>query len=150
MLLEEEIKTRSFNSPQVKAGLNVMFTGYWLTDQWNGVFKQFDISQQQYNVLRILRGQKGSTINLIDIQGRMLQKNSNSTRIVEKLRIKGLVKRIQCEENRRKVEISITDAGLDLLSGIDIIMAEQEKIVFKNLTRKDAEVLNDILNKLRN
>ena len=149
MRLEEEIKTESFTSPQLKAALNVLFTGYWLSDQYNVVFKQFDLSQAQYNVLRILRGQRGNAINLRDIQERMLQKNSNSTRIVEKLRIKGLVHRVLCEENRRKVEISITKEGLNFLSQIDTLMEVHEEDIFQNLSDEDAEALNHLLNKFR-
>lgn len=150
MTLEEEIKTERFTNSKIRAALNVTFTSNWLNDQWSVVFKRFDLSQPQYNVLRILRGQKGKAINLIDIQDRMLHKNSNSTRLVERLRQKDLVQRKQSEQNRRKVEISITAKGLQLLSEIDPIMDQQEAVIFKNFTTNEAEQLNFLLNKLRN
>ena len=149
MTLEEEIKTKKFPNAKLRSALNVSFTSYWLNDQWSAIFKQFDLSQPQYNVLRILRGQKGKAINLMDIQDRMLQKNSNTTRLVDRLLKKNLVERMTCEENRRKVEISITKQGLKLLADIDPLLHQQEAIIFKKFTNKDADQLNYLLNKLR-
>jgi DNA-binding MarR family transcriptional regulator len=149
MTLEDEIKTKKFANAKIRAALNVSFTSYWLNDQWSAIFKQFDLSQPQYNVLRILRGQKGQAINLMDIQGRMIQKSSNTTRLVDRLLQKNLVERITCEENRRKVEISITKQGLELLAEIDPLLSQHEARIFKKFTIKDAEHLNLLLNKLR-
>eukprot|EP00746_Dinoflagellata_sp_MGD_P126721 gnl/MRDRNA2_/MRDRNA2_61482_c0_seq1.p2 gnl/MRDRNA2_/MRDRNA2_61482_c0~~gnl/MRDRNA2_/MRDRNA2_61482_c0_seq1.p2 ORF type:complete len:121 (+),score=11.28 gnl/MRDRNA2_/MRDRNA2_61482_c0_seq1:111-473(+) len=118
-------------------------------DQTNHVFKQFDISQQQYNVLRILKGQKGNPINLMDIQSRMIHKSSNATRLVEKLRAKGLVERVQCENNRRKVEVFITEKGLELLEKITSRLKQEEGSLLNNLSEKEAVQLGDLLDKLR-
>ncbi|NNC96138.1 MAG: MarR family transcriptional regulator [Chitinophagales bacterium] len=118
-------------------------------ENWNHMFREFDLSQQQYNVLRILRGQKGKAINLMDIQHRMIHKSSNTTRLVEKLRLKGFVDRIQCENNRRKVEISITKKGLKLLENIDPLLKSTENELFQNIMAKEAKQISDLLDKLR-
>lgn len=149
MKLESEIKTRKFESPYQRTNLNIVFTANWLNEQFNEIFKKFDLSQQQYNVLRILRGQKGKAINLVDVQSRMLQRNSNATRLVEKLKQKGLVERILCESNRRKVEISITKQGLTLLKEIDPCIKDMEGRIFDAITVKEANFLGDLLDKLR-
>ena len=104
MKLEDELKMR-FKTPHDRALLSTVFTGVWLTDRFNRFLKQFGLSEQQFNVLRILRGQKGKPANLFLIQERMVHRMSNATRLVEKLRQKALVERVVCEEDRRKVEI---------------------------------------------
>ena len=150
MRFEEEIKTSTKLKPSLRAGLNIMFTSYWLHDHWNAFFKGYDLTQQQYNVLRILRGQRGQAINLKDVQHRMIERNSNTTRLVEKLRKKGLVEQIRCEKkNRRKVEIFITAAGLQLLDQINPQLSQKEKELFNRLSDDDAIKINQILNKLR-
>ena len=115
----------------------------------SGITKPYDISEQQYNVLRILRGQKGKPVNLMDIQDRMLHKTSNATRLVEKLRQKGMVERILCVQNRRKVEISITKKGLEVLAELDPVLNTKDNEMFKTLTKKEANLLGDLLDKLR-
>ena len=149
MKLEEHLKMKSFSSPEQRATLNIVFTGLWLTDKINSFLKNHDLSEQQYNVLRILKGQKGNPINLLDVQERMIQSNSNSTRLVEKLRIKGFVNRIVCEENRRKVEISITAKGLEKLSEIENDMKAIQNHPFQNLKIEEMNLLADLLDKLR-
>jgi len=146
---EQEIQTNSKIAPRIRAGLNIIHTSYWLNDRLNSFFKGFDLSQPQYNVLRILRGQRGRPINLKDIHSRMIERNSNTTRLVEKLRIKELVDRTTCAENRRKVEISITKKGLALLGQIDPELSKMESEIFKRITKSDAVDLNILLNKLR-
>jgi len=149
MKLEEELKMKQFESPHHRTLLNIMFTSSWLADRMSAITKPYDISEQQYNVLRILRGQKGKPVNLMDIQDRMLHKTSNATRLVEKLRQKGLVERVLCEQNRRKVEISITKSGLGLLTDLDPILSNKDTEMFKTLTNKEASLLGDLLDKLR-
>lgn len=138
-----------FKSEFQRAMLNIMFTAYWLEDQSAEVFKSYGISMQQYNVLRILRGQKSKPANLFLIQDRMIHKMSNATRLVEKLRLKGYVKRVTCEENRRKVEITITDKGLQLLDELEPRIRKSESDTFSSLTEKDAIQLGRLLDKLR-
>ena len=120
-----------------------------MADKMSEITKPYDISEQQYNVLRILRGQKGNPANLMDIQERMLHKTSNATRLVEKLRQKGMVERVLCEQNRRKVEISITNKGLDLLTELDPILNTKDSEMFKTLTKAEATLLGELLDKLR-
>jgi DNA-binding MarR family transcriptional regulator len=113
-------------------------------------FKKYDISAQQYNVLRILRGQKGNPANLSTLQECMIDKNSNTTRLVDKLLIKKLLERNQCPSNRRKVEILITKKGIELLKKLDPIVIKHNKENTKNLSNIELKTLNSLLDKLRN
>lgn len=149
MKLEDEIKTRTFPTPHHKVGLDIMFTGNWLYEKINLLLKPYGISEQQYNVLRILKGQRGNPINLYAIQERMIHKMSNTTRLVEKLRLKGLVERVTCEDNRRMVEITITKEGVELLRYLEPIMKANMSSTFERLSRKEAEQLSNLLEKVR-
>lgn len=149
MLVEEQLRSESKLNPNTKCILNIMYTGNWVNEKSSIYFKQFDLTSQQFNILRILRGQNGRAINLQDIQERMISKMSNTTRLIEKLRLKGLVERIQCESNRRKIEITITEKGMQLLSMIDSSIKQHETETTKNLTECEAVQLNKLLNKLR-
>ncbi|WP_114779271.1 MarR family winged helix-turn-helix transcriptional regulator [Botryobacter ruber] len=150
MKLEQQLKMSSFRSPFQKAYLNILYTGNWLEAQTESILKLHGISPEQYNVLRILRGQQGKPINLFEIQERMLSPMSNATRLVEKLRLKGLVTREVCEHNRRKVEIFITEKGKKLLEELDPEVEAQEKNLFQQVDTEDIEVLNKILDSIRN
>lgn len=149
MKLEDELKMPKFRNPYQKASLNLMFTGEWMMARVDSLLKPYDISSQQFNVLRILRGQQGKPINLFTVQERMLNRMSNATRLVEKLRLKGLVTRELCEQNRRKVEIAITDKGIDLLDSLDPLMQQLEEDTFKNLSAEEAQHLSDTLDRVR-
>jgi DNA-binding MarR family transcriptional regulator len=149
MKLEDELKMPKFRSSFQKASLNLMFTGEWMMARVDSLLKPYDISSQQYNVLRILRGQQGKPINLYAIQERMLNRMSNATRLVEKLRLKGLVTRELCEHNRRKVEIIITEKGLQLLDNLDPLMQRLEEDLFKNLSEEEAGKLSNTLDQIR-
>jgi len=149
MKIEEALKMEQFESEQQRALLSVVFTGNWLTDKINQQLKPFDVSEQQFNVLRILRGQQGNPLNLLNISERMLHRMSNATRLVEKLRQKGLVDRSICENNRRKVEISITTKGTQLLKQIDKMLQEHHQQLEAKLTAQEAQQLVDLVEKLR-
>lgn len=149
MKLEDELKMKKFSSPFHRATLSIVFTGNWLTERISAVLKPHGLSEQQYNVLRILRGQHGKPINMQSIQERMLHSMSNATRLVEKLRIKGFVKRHICEENRRKVDIYITEKGMKLLADLDVVVKKNETLLFKNLNEKEAEQIGKLLDKMR-
>ena len=110
--------------------------------------KPYEISEQQFNVLRILRGQKGIAANLSTVQDRMVHKMSNTTRLIDKLIQKKLVKRNVCIENRRKIELFITEDGLDFLKKIDPITDEIEKKILSNISSKDLNSLISILNSI--
>ncbi|MFC2109216.1 MarR family winged helix-turn-helix transcriptional regulator [Bacteroidota bacterium] len=129
--------------------VNLLSVGNWINEKSSEFFKKYDLSTQQYNVLRILRGQKGKPANLCDVQERMISKMSNTTRLIEKLRIKGLLYREQCEKNRRKIEIRISDKGLELLEIIDGEIDNHEAGVTKNLSIEELEKLNELINKLK-
>lgn len=149
MKLEEELKMSEITDVHHRASLNVIFTGVWMAEKMNDIMKPFGISEQQYNILRILRGQKGASLNLQDISSRMIHKMSNTTRLVEKLRVKGLVNRHICEENRRKVQISITTDGLKLIDDVAIKIELNHTNIAHRITLKEAETLATLLDKFR-
>lgn len=148
MGIAEEIKQDKFDSEQQKASINIMFTSSWLYNVNATFLKDFGITPEQFNVLRILRGSHPKPLMLADITCRMIDKSSNATRLVEKLRIKGLVKREICKNNRRQVDISITEKGLNLLTKIDR-SSDAWHLTLKNLTRTEAQQINTLLDKLR-
>jgi DNA-binding MarR family transcriptional regulator len=148
MSLEDDIQQEKFEGEHHKMAVNILFTGSWLHKLNALRFKPFDITPEQYNVLRILRGSHPKQLMLAEITSRMIDKSSNATRLVEKLRQKGLVKREICESNRRQVDIIITEKGLNLLSKIDKTSDDWMKIL-KNVTRHEALEINRILDKLR-
>jgi len=129
--------------------LNVLCTNNYISEKYTLFFKKFEITGPQYNVLRILRGQKGVPANLSTIQERMVHKNSNAGRLVDKLMTKGLVERCVCAKNRRKIEVSITEKGLAKLNEIDPEMDSLEKEGLKSLSDEEAVTLNELLEKLR-
>ncbi|MBX2947574.1 MAG: MarR family transcriptional regulator [Cyclobacteriaceae bacterium] len=146
--IESEVKQEKFQSEFQKAAVNILFTGSWLYNLNATFLKTFDVTPEQFNVLRILRGSHPKPIMLADITCRMIDKNSNATRLVEKLRVKGLVKREICKNNRRQVDISITDKGLNLLVKIDRASDGWQNSL-KNLTKAEVQELNRLLDKLR-
>jgi DNA-binding MarR family transcriptional regulator len=148
MSLEEDIKQEKFNNEFQKMAVNILFTSSWLYNVNATRLKKYDITPEQYNVLRILRGSHPKAIMLADITSRMIDKNSNATRLVEKLRQKGLVKREICENNRRQVDISITDKGLQTLKRVESDESEWLGLL-KKVTKAEATELNRILDKLR-
>ena len=148
MKIEEATKTSSMLNHS-KTIVNLVYTANYVTDSLNEVIKPFDISLQQFNVLRILRGQKGKPANLFTIQERMINKMSNTTRLIDKLIVKGYVERIICKKNRRKVEITITDNGLEVLKLIDEKIEEVEKTIIRDFNENEIDTLNNLLDKLR-
>ena len=148
MALEEDIKQGKFTSEFQKAAINVPYTGSWLHSINATFLKSFGITPEQFNVLRILRGSHPTALMLAEITARMIDKSSNCTRLVEKLRQKDLVKREICENNRRQVDISITEKGLTLLKKIDASNSNWTNLVEK-ISKTEAKELNRILDKLR-
>lgn len=146
--IESEIKQTRFTSHRQKAILNIVYTANWFRSSQIKLFKQFGVSPEQYNVLRILRGQKGNAIGVNGIQERMLDKNSNASRLIDKLVEKELVDRKGCQNDRRQVEVFITQGGLELLSEMDVLIEQQEETAV-NLSIDEAEVLNELLDKIR-
>jgi DNA-binding MarR family transcriptional regulator len=148
MTLEQEIKQDKFPNEFEKLAVNLLYTGSWLYNVNVMRLKKFGITPEQYNVLRILRGRNPEPMMLADITSRMLDKSSNATRLVEKLRLKSLVKRELCENNRRQVDIIITEKGLTLLKKIEHA-ADEWIATLKNISKSEAVEMNRILDKLR-
>jgi DNA-binding MarR family transcriptional regulator len=148
MSLEEEIRQEKFHNEHQKAAINILYTGSWLYNINAVYLKKFGITPEQFNVLRILRGSFPKPMMLAEITARMIDKSSNCTRLVEKLKQKGLVNRVTCENNRRQVDISITEKGQVLLKKID---ASQEAWLeaMGKISKAEAKDLNRILDKLR-
>lgn len=132
-----------------KTVISLLISGNYIVEQLNSFFKIYDLTIQQYNILRILRGQDGLPMNLNVLQQRMVHKMSNATRLVEKLRKKELLERKECIENRRKVEIFITDKGLGLLAGIDQALVDFEKKLTNNYSREELITLIELLDKIK-
>lgn len=149
MDIENEIKSTVAIELAKKVLLNIFFTRNILTDKFHEILKPFDISSEQYNVLRILRGQKGRPANMCSIQERMIAKNSNTTRLIDKLLLKSMVTRKECPENRRKIEILITEKGLAVLAKLDPIVIDHENYFAANLSESELEQLNTLLEKYR-
>ena len=147
--MNKDVKKEALNVPEFTIA-NILQTGNWMNENFSDHLKQFALSIQQYQVLRSLQELKGSPADLQTLQAEMVSKNSNTTRLVEKLRLKGLITRFQNEENRRKVSISITEKGLELLNEIALIQTDFENEVVGNLTSKEISVLNKLLIKIRN
>jgi DNA-binding MarR family transcriptional regulator len=150
MKIEALIKSTVKLDLAKSAVLNIMFTQNLLSEKFNEVLKPFDLSAEQYNVLRILRGQKGKPSNMCIIQERMVAKTSNTTRLVDKLLLKGFVTREICPDNRRKMEVQITEKGLTILLALDDKVKEHETFFAKNLTPEELQQLNLLLEKYRN
>lgn len=149
MKIEDEIKSTVELSLAKKVLLNLTFTRNVVGDKFLEILKPHDLSSEQYNVLRILRGQKGKPANMACIQERMVAKTSNTTRLVDKLLIKELVDRKICPDNRRKMEITITEKGLKVLEILDPLVIEHENKLANNLTEKELNTLNELLEKYR-
>ena len=148
MKLEEEIKQATFKNEFHKSIINIVYTSGWLSTILTQRLKSYEISIQQFNILRILRGQhpKPATIQLI--QERMLDKMSNASRLVEKLRFKKMVERTTCPEDRRAVNVVITGRGLEILKKVEESDNAWEKD-FNKLSNRDLKLLNELLDKFR-
>lgn len=148
MSLEDDIQQKEFRSESQKAILNILYTGYFIQDRMSGVFKNFDITRQQYNVLRILRGPYPGHASINLIRDRMLDKMSDASRIVERLRLKNLVVRKSAEKDKRAVEVTITEKGLKLLGEMQEAVDQMESLLH-NLTEEETGQLNNLLDKVR-
>ena len=147
MKLEDEIKQAKFKSEKEKAMINLLFTYNWVTTRNSRVAKEFGLSMQQFNVLRILKGQKGNPASVKLIAERMLDKSSNVSRLIDKLYDKKLVDRQFCEHDRRQVDIFITKEGIKHIDEASKVSeSEMGKL---NLSEKDAKTLNRIFDAMR-
>jgi DNA-binding MarR family transcriptional regulator len=149
MRIEEITKSNVKMDDSKRIVLNILYTNNIIGDKFLDILKPFDLSGEQYNVLRIVRGQKGNPANMCLIQERMITKNSNTTRLIDKLLLKKLVTRNVCPENRRKIEIAITKKGLDVLQELDPKVKEHEENFATNLSAKEVQQLITLLEKYR-
>ena len=148
MNVEERIKTEQPLPLQRRTIIHLMLINNLIGEQMSQALKPFEVSMQQFNVLRILRGQKGKPANLSTLNDRMVSKMSNTTRLVDKLIAKGLANRNTCPENRRKVEIRLTEKGLTSLKAMDKAVDAAEKKLMGSLSEEELRQLNDLLDKV--
>lgn len=144
----EEIKQREFISEYNKLVINILFTSSWINSEHNHIFKGYGITTQQFNVLRILRGQLPNAASVNLLKDRMIDKMSNVSRIIDKLKAKDLVTRKLCKHDRRQVDVKITEKGIQLLGELDVKMAEYER-KFTEISPEEASIVSDILDRWR-
>ena len=149
MQIEQAIKSIHTLAISTKTVVNMMYTSRIVEEAIVSVLKQYDLSTPQYNVLRILRGQNGNPAQLSTLQERMIDRSSNTTRLVDKLIDKGWMRRNICKDNRRKIEMFITDDGLHILKQLDPIIENNNNTILSNLSNSELEHLNSLLDKLR-
>jgi DNA-binding MarR family transcriptional regulator len=142
--LAKDINSK-FENNRVKAMLNIIYTANWITSCQNEFFKDYGISPQQYNILRILRG-AGEALNVQTIKNRMLERSPNATRLMDKLCAKHYIERLPSEHDRRVVKIAITKEGVALLESIP---KDFNRSLLKNLNEDEAEKLSNLLDKMR-
>lgn len=148
MSIETDIKQKKFKSPYQRMAVNLIYTTNWMLYQQLEFLREFDLTPQQFNVLRILRGHGSTPMKVNEISERMLDKTSNTSRLVDKLLAKELLIRKVCPSDRRAVDVVITPKGLDLLKDMDPIMDKWEENMH-SLTPEEAEILSKLLDKLR-
>ena len=147
MNVEEIIKTNQKNQLESRTIIHFMLINTKINEVISTVLRPFDVSLQQFNVLRILKGQNGKPANLSTLNKRMISKMSNTTRLADKLLLKGYADRITCPSNRRKVEIRITDSGNSALLKMDAAMQSAENEILRNHTKQELEQMNTLFNK---
>lgn len=147
MGIEKDINQRKFRSEYQKAIVNLIYTYNWTTEQLKKFFDEEDITMQQFNILRILRGSE-KPLSTLQIRERMLDKMSDTSRIVDRLVTKGLVKKNTCESDKRLVDVTISDKGRKLLQKLDTFDLEMDAII-KSISEEEAVTLNYLLDKIR-
>lgn len=148
MGIDKDIQQTKFRNVHQKAAINLIYTVGWMRDKTRHFFESEEITPQQFNILRILRGSFPQPLSTLQIRERMLEKMSDTSRIVDRLIAKGFVKKVTCKKDRRLVDVVITDNGKKLLERLD---KQQDEIdaVLGNLSEKDANILSDLLDKIR-
>ena len=149
MKIEQEIQQTVFESEYQKVNINLLFTASWLNQKSAKVLKPFHISWQQINILRILRGMGDKPATIKTLTERMIDKMSNASRLVEKLKQKGFVERRSCPSDRRQVDIMITKEGLLILEKASHAMKEELNNISDNFSEKEAKDLNELLDRMR-
>lgn len=147
MNVEEIIKTDKKIPLAQRTIIHISLVNNKINEELNAALKVYGVSLQQFNVLRILRGQQGKPANLSTLNERMVTKMSNTTRLVDKLMVKGYVDRVTCPSNRRKVEITITDEGKNALKDMDNALGQTEERLVNSLSKEEMQSLNKLLDK---
>lgn len=146
MGLEQDINQHKFRNEYQKATINIIYTCNFLQQQFKTLLEPADITTQQFNILRILRGE--SPLSTLQIRERMLDKMSDTSRLVERLLKKGLLEKKSCKFDKRLVDVTITQKGLDLLAELDASANKLDSII-SNLSTSEAKLLNELLDKAR-
>ncbi len=149
MKIEEAIQQKQFKNEHLKAHINILYTASFLNQKTLQTLKPFQISPQQFNILRILRGMHPKPASVKLLTEKMIDKMSNASRLVEKLRNKGLVEREACDDDRRKVDVVITPAGLQLLEHASTAIEQMIHDYGQSITAHEALALNELLDRLR-
>lgn len=147
MKIEEEIKQPKFRDAYQKAVINLLFTASWLQSQNQEFFKSYGITVNQYNILRILKGQHPNSISATEIKSRLLDKNSDVSRLLDRLVAKKLVVKNLSATDKRAFDVLITDTGLELLISMDKFLPQRDRVI--SLTEEEATLLSDLLDKAR-
>jgi DNA-binding MarR family transcriptional regulator len=147
MSIEKDINQHSFRNEYQKGIINLIYTFNWMNEKMKPVFDNKGITSQQYNILRILRG-AGTPISTLQIRERMLDKMSDTSRIVDRLVLKGLAKKNTCKADKRLVDVSITPEGQKILATIDEYEKDMDAVL-GNLSDAEAKTLNKLLDKIR-
>ena len=148
MGIDKDIQQSKFRNVYQKAAINLIYTVGWMRERTRVMFEAEDITPQQFNILRILRGSFPQPLSTLQIRERMLEKMSDTSRIVDRLITKGLVKKLTCKNDRRLVDVIITDKGKKLLERLDSRQDEIDGVLGK-LSENDANILSDLLDKIR-
>jgi DNA-binding MarR family transcriptional regulator len=147
MGIEKDIQQTNFRNEFQKMGINIIYTANWLNEKIGQILSTEDITQQQYNILRILRG-SDTPLSTLKIRERMLDKMSDTSRIVDRLIVKGLVEKSACLKDKRLVDITLTKKGCSLLEKLDDLNHQIDSLL-NGVSEKEAHTLNQILDKLR-
>jgi DNA-binding MarR family transcriptional regulator len=145
--IEEEIRQEKFTSVHQKAVINLIYTSNWLQNKQQEFFKTFKITGQQFNILRILKGQFPKTISATEIKNRMLDRNSDVSRLLDRLAAKNLITKNTCPNDKRASDVLIADAGIALLNEVN---KHQKQDHILSLSEEEAHTLSDLLDKARN
>jgi DNA-binding MarR family transcriptional regulator len=148
MGIDKDIHQNKFRNERHKAMINLLYTYGWTVERLKQFVAEEDITHQQFNILRILRGNHPTPLSTLSIRERMIDKMSDTSRIVDRLVSKGLVKKVVCKKDRRLVDVNITDKGLKLLEKLDRKQDQMDDIL-DNLSEKEATSLSKLLDKIR-
>ena len=147
MKIEEEIKQPKFRDAYQKAVINLVYTANWLQNKNQEFFKNYGITAHQFNILRILKGQHPNSISATEIKTRMLDRNSDVSRMLDRLIAKKLILKRTCPNDKRAFDVSITDEGLEILKSLDKHLPDSDRVL--NLSEEEAIQLSDLLDKCR-